>query len=67
MFLRWCDRTGTPPELTKSTVQAFVVALLEDGAEPATARSRQLSLKRFSAWLAAEGRSTTTNSLGWGR
>jgi site-specific recombinase XerD len=55
MFLRWCDRTGTPAELAKSTVQAFVVALLEGGAEPATARSRQLSLKRFSAWLTAEG------------
>jgi site-specific recombinase XerD len=55
MFLRWCDRTNTPRELTKAAVQAFVVSLLEGGAEPATARSRQLSLKRFSAWLAAEG------------
>ena len=54
-FLRWCDQTATRPELTKPTVQAFVVALLDEGAEPATARSRQLSLKRFSAWLAAEG------------
>ena len=55
MFLRWCERTDTPPELTKPIVQGFVVALLDEGAEAATARSRQLSLKRFSAWLTAEG------------
>lgn len=54
-FLRWCEHTATRPELTKLIVQTFVVALLDEGAEPATARSRQLSLKRFSAWLAAEG------------
>jgi site-specific recombinase XerD len=64
MFLRWCDRTSTPPELTKPVAQAFVVALLEDGAEPATARSRQLSLKRFSAWLAAEGEIDEDQLLG---
>lgn len=54
-FLRWCDETGTVPELTKLTVQTFTAALLARGAEPATARSRQLSLKRFSAWLTEEG------------
>lgn len=54
-FLRWCESTGTPAELTKQTVQQFTAALLSEGAEAATARSRQLSLKRFSAWLAEEG------------
>jgi site-specific recombinase XerD len=55
-FLRWCDATGTPAELTKPKVQAFVAHLLnEKGAEATTARSRQLGVRRFSAWLAAEG------------
>lgn len=54
MFLDWCDATGTPPELTRPTVQAFTASLLAGGAEPATAVARQLALKRFSAWLADE-------------
>ena len=62
MFLRWCGRTGTPPELTKSTVQAFTAALLEAGAEPATARTRQLSLKRSRHGWPTRGRSTTNPS-----
>ncbi len=53
-FLRWCDKTGAPAELTKTTVQAFIADLLENGAEAATARSRQLSLQRFVAWLVDE-------------
>jgi integrase len=36
-------------------VDKWVASLLEYGAEPATARSRQLAVRRFSAWLAAEG------------
>lgn len=54
-FLRWCQRTDTVPELCRPTVQAFIADLLADGAEPVTAKSRQLALKRFAAWLAAEG------------
>jgi site-specific recombinase XerD len=54
-FLRWCESTGATPELSKQTVQAFIAALLAGGAEAATAVSRQLALKRFSAWLADEG------------
>ncbi|HEY0640476.1 MAG TPA: tyrosine-type recombinase/integrase [Pseudonocardiaceae bacterium] len=53
-FLDWCDRTGTPPVLDRRTVQAFVTALLDDGAEPATAQSRLLALRRFSRWLVEE-------------
>jgi site-specific recombinase XerD len=53
-FLRWCEETGTEPRLNKATVNAFVAALLDGGAEPATASNRQLALRRFSAWLAAE-------------
>jgi integrase/recombinase XerD len=53
-FLAWADREGTPPVLDRPTVNAFVATLLEAGAEAATARARQLSLRRFSAWLADE-------------
>ncbi|MFF1725633.1 tyrosine-type recombinase/integrase [Streptomyces sviceus] len=54
-FLRWAAATATPPVLDRPTVNAFVAALIEGGAESSTARSRQLSLRRFSAWLADEG------------
>lgn len=53
-FLAWCERTGTPPVLDRPAVNGFIAALLADGAEAATARARQLSLRRFSAWLADE-------------
>lgn len=57
-FLRWCEATGRPPVLDRPTVNAFVSALLDGGAEAATARSRQLAVRRFSAWLAEEGEIT---------
>lgn len=53
-FLRWCEQTGTTPELSKPTVQAFIAALFDAGAQPATARARYVALRRFSHWLAAE-------------
>ena len=54
-YLRWCDQTGQPPILDRNAVRAFVTDLLDGGAEPATARSRQLAVRRFSQWLADEG------------
>jgi site-specific recombinase XerD len=54
-YLRWCETTGTAPELTKASVQAFTASLLDDGAEPATARNRHMAIRRYAAWLAAEG------------
>jgi site-specific recombinase XerD len=53
-FLAWCQREGIDPALDRPTVDKFVAALLDGGAEAATARSRQLALRRFSAWLAEE-------------
>jgi integrase/recombinase XerD len=41
--------------LTSTAVNTWVADLLDAGAEAATARSRQLAVRRFSAWLAAEG------------
>ncbi|WP_406199427.1 tyrosine-type recombinase/integrase [Streptomyces europaeiscabiei] len=57
-FLRWCEATGHSPGLDRPTVNAFVSALLDAGAEASTARSRQLAVRRFSAWLAEEGEIT---------
>ena len=39
----------------RATATAFVAHLLDQGAEPATARARQLGIRRFSAWLTIEG------------
>ncbi|UQA92674.1 tyrosine-type recombinase/integrase [Streptomyces halobius] len=54
-FLRWADLTGHAPALDRPTVNAFISCLLADGAQATTARSRQLAVRRFSAWLAKEG------------
>ena len=43
--------------LDRRQLPRFVDALLDAGAEPATARSRHLAVRRFSAWLAEEGES----------
>jgi site-specific recombinase XerD len=53
-FLAWCAKSGSPAILDRPTVAAFIAHLLENGAEPTTARARHLALKRFSAWLAEE-------------
>lgn len=54
-FLRWCDEHGHSPALDRDLVKGFVADLLDGGAEPATARARQLGVRRFSAWLEEEG------------
>lgn len=54
-FLVWCVQNGRAPSLDRATVNAFTAALLDAGAEPSTARSRQLAVRRFSGWLAEEG------------
>jgi site-specific recombinase XerD len=54
LFLRWCGVQNCTPELTKANVSAFIADLLTNGAEPATAKTRQLALKRYAAWLFAE-------------
>jgi site-specific recombinase XerD len=55
LFLRWCDDNGHTGALDRTLVRAFIADLLAGGAQPATARSRQMALKRFSAFLADEG------------
>lgn len=53
-FLAWCEPHRHSPALDQPAVNAFTAALFEQGTEAATARARQRSLRRFSAWLAAE-------------
>ena len=47
--------TVTPPALDRELVKGWIADLLDDGAEPATARARQLGMRRFSVWLEEEG------------
>ncbi len=54
-WLRWCETTGTPPELTKQQVQKFIAGLFERGSQASTVRARYAAVRRFSGWLAKEG------------
>jgi integrase/recombinase XerD len=63
-FLAWADTEGRPAVLDRATVNAFTADLLDAGGEPATARARQLALRRFSAWLLEEGESDADHLLG---
>ncbi|WP_137148091.1 tyrosine-type recombinase/integrase [Mycolicibacterium sp. CR10] len=63
-FLKWCEDTGTPPELTATTVQAFIAHLLDHGAEASTALSRQKALRQYAGWLVREGELEANPLLG---
>jgi integrase/recombinase XerD len=53
-YLDWCALQQVAP-LERTSVRAWVAALLDKGNAPATARSRQLAVRRFTAWLTEEG------------
>ena len=55
LFCYWCQAHDLPPVLDRATVRAWVADMLAAGAEPNTARARQMALKRYSAWLEEEG------------
>jgi site-specific recombinase XerD len=63
-FLRWCAEHDHSPALDRELIKGFVADLLDAGAEAATARSRQLAMRRFSAWLEEEGEIDTDPLLG---
>jgi site-specific recombinase XerD len=63
-FVRWCEQHGHFPALDRELVKGYVADLLEAGAEPSTARARQLGVRRFSAWLEEEGEVDTDPLLG---
>ena len=63
-FPAWCAAQGRSPVLDRPTVNTWVAALLDGGAEAATARARQLAVRRFSAWLTDEGETPRDELLG---
>lgn len=58
-YLTWCAESGNPAALDRRQMREFVDALLTRGAKPATAVSRHLAVRRFSAWLLDEGEQDT--------
>lgn len=54
-FLRWCEEHAEAPVIDRTLVQRYTADLLDGGAAAATARARQLGMKRFAAWLVEEG------------
>jgi site-specific recombinase XerD len=52
-YLSFCSDQHVRP-LERGSLAAFIAALLEAGAEPATARSRHLAVRRYTAWLLDE-------------
>ena len=64
LFLAWCAEQGHVASLDRHLVRSWVADLLASGAAPATARSRQMALKRFSAWLVEEDITDTDALLG---
>ncbi len=53
-YLRWCSDNDRPLVLDRHQLAGYVDSLLSAGLQPATARSRQLGVRRFSAWLVEE-------------
>lgn len=53
-YLDWCQ-AGQRVPLDRLSLRTWTAELLDGGAAAATARARQLAVRRFSAWLAEEG------------
>lgn len=54
-YLKWCTAEGVEPDLTRESVEEYVVSMMEDGAEASSIHTRLKGLRRFTAWLASEG------------
>lgn len=64
LFFAWCVRNDIEPALDRRVLQRWIAELLDNGSEAATARSRQLSVRRFSAWCYAEDEIDRDDLLG---
>jgi len=53
-YLGYCADQGLST-LDRTSLASFIASVLDAGAEPATARSRHLSVRRFTTWLLEEG------------
>jgi site-specific recombinase XerD len=63
-YIDFCTAEALPVTFDRRTVNAFVAALMDTGAAPATARSRQLAVRRFSAWATEEGEQSADPLIG---
>jgi site-specific recombinase XerD len=52
LFIEWCQARAHTPAIDRELLAQWVAELLANGAEAATARTRQQAVRRFSAWLA---------------
>ena len=52
--LAWCAENDLEP-MVCSSLDTWTATLLDNGAAAATARARQLGVRRFASWLAEEG------------
>lgn len=62
-YIRWCTERGEVPRIDRALVTEWVAELLASGLEPATARARQLAVRRFSAWMDGEDTIEYTDQL----
>jgi site-specific recombinase XerD len=63
-YLAWCGREDLPAVLDRNQVRAWIGALMDAGAEPATTAARQAAIKRFSRWLFEEDEQDVDPLLG---
>jgi integrase len=62
-YLNWCTARDAAP-LTRTTLNIWITEMLDAGAAPGTGRTRQLAVRRFTAWLIAVGRLPADPFLG---
>jgi site-specific recombinase XerD len=53
--IEWCADKGYPAQIDRGQVSAWIVHILDSGAQPSTAAARLAGVRQFSKWLAAEG------------
>jgi site-specific recombinase XerD len=62
-YLRWCETSDTVP-MARTSLHTWMAQMLDSGAAAGTVRTRQLAVKRFSAWLIATGQLPTDPFVG---
>ena len=64
LYLAWCAEHDAPSRWPAPASTSGSPTLLDGGAAAATARARQLAVRRFAAWLAEEGEIAADPFLG---
>ena len=62
-YIRWRTDRGENPRVDRRLVTEWVAELLARGLEPATARARQLAVRRFRPWMDGEDTIDYTDQL----